>query len=277
MTTMEGSDAEKWSFCMQPGDSLSSSPRNPFRPLNWRWHRAQFTAHGAIRGQRGIDDHWVGRARRYLETVAERPKKRSIRGLRCVVHQALQLRTEDSSERRQELEARILAAQDNATIAARCRISADVVAAYAALFFDVRPLLANSDTVLFRAIGPGLYDPDQRDLPMARRLAAYCGGSEVVDFLFPGIDENHTGPDLATTLLFQHWVMTWRGVPELRELQRWQRLRGHIERQIAREPAQEIPVRGTAPRADLHMIRALVAIPVTDPAAASLLASTAAG
>ena len=262
---------------MRSGDLLSSSPRNPLRPLDWRWQRAQFTIHRAGRGQRGIDDHWVGRARRYLETVAENPKTHRIRGLRCFVHQAHQLRSKDSSERRHEVESRILAAQDDATIAARCRISAVEVAAYAALFFDVRPLLEHTDIVLFQAIGPGLYDPDCQDLPMARRFAAYIGGSEVVDFLFRDTADPHTGADLATTLFHQLWMLVWNDVAGLQELQWWERLRGHFERLIAREPVQESPVRGSAPRADLQMIRALVTIPKTHQATASLITSVATG
>ena len=57
---------------------------------------------------------------------------------------------------RWELEARILAGQSDAEIGARCGLPENVVSAYEAVFFDVRPCTA-IDYLLSQVVGPGVW------------------------------------------------------------------------------------------------------------------------
>ena len=54
---------------------------------------------------------------------------------------------------RHEVEARLLAAQDDDAIAARCGITPGAVAAYARLFYDVRPRLHARSYILHNVVG----------------------------------------------------------------------------------------------------------------------------
>src|SRR5206468_2759107 len=102
------------------------------------------------------DDPWrrtaIALARAAARMAPPSSRRRPPRGL-----EALRLRAASRGPARLAVEARLLAGQDDAAIAARTGLAEDTVAAYAALFFDVQPLLACPDAVRLRAIGARIY------------------------------------------------------------------------------------------------------------------------
>ncbi len=245
-------------FSMDPGDLLTSSPRNPFRPLDWRWHRAKFTVNREPSRRRGIDDRWVARARRFLEAVVAGPKQRRSRGPRIAILQAQTIRFGNFVELRIEIESRLLADQDDATIADRCRMTADVVAAYAALFFDVRPVLSSSDYILFAGVGIQPQNLHNETVAVDYKLAAYFGGPQVVDTLFATSATTSERQATTNARLFQLWVRTRRSPAKWPCLKRLARLLDLIERlgDRDREPLPMSLVRDFVSRPDLTAIRA---------------------
>jgi hypothetical protein len=87
--------------------------------------------------------------------------------------------------RRAELEARLLAGQDDAAVATKMGMAADVVATYEGVFFAVRPRLAYPHYVLGVVLGGGrvYYAPDPADHGLLLRLLGYELGHFYVDTL----------------------------------------------------------------------------------------------
>ena len=84
--------------------------------------------------------------------------------------------------RRAELEARLLAGQDDAAVAAKVGLSAAGVAAYHDVFFAVRPRLAHPHYVLGVVLGGGrvYYAPDPADHGLLLRLLGYEMGLSLI-------------------------------------------------------------------------------------------------
>lgn len=165
-------------------EELEADPRNPFRPLDWRWRRATLIPEPTTRRANRHDDSWVRHARRFVALRRGEPGagRRITITLRRQIDSALRLRSPMCHEVRDHLEARLLAGQDDATIGLRLGLEPGVVAAYAALFFDVRPLLEAHDSLLLIGVGPELHDLEGE--PRATlRAVAFLGGPFVIDAL----------------------------------------------------------------------------------------------
>jgi hypothetical protein len=274
-----GVAAQGEGFCVSPeavGD-LESDPLNPFRPLDWRWRRASLTSTPTSPRGRLLDDPWVRRARRYLAALEGRGggKRRLPRSMEPAIREAQGLRSPRASDAREELEVRLIAGQDDATIAARCGLEPRVVAAYSALFYDVRALLPHSDALLFSAIGPTLYEPDGGGAWAARRLWAYHGGTHAVDALLgrrgdpdaaPGAD----GPDLESVRAFALLVQVRALELGKRDTVHWLRLWAYVERLDALAPPEPVVAPRTVPRPDLAALKAAVMPPAASDAAPRL-------
>jgi hypothetical protein len=87
--------------------------------------------------------------------------------------------------RRAELEARLLAGEDDAAIAAKMALSPAGVSAYHDVLFEVRPRLAHPHYVLGVVLGGGrvFYAPDPADHGLLLRLLGYQMGGHYVDVL----------------------------------------------------------------------------------------------
>jgi hypothetical protein len=158
---------------------------NPFRPPDWRWHRAgQFIEARARR--RREDDDWVVRARRFRADLARaggdigRPRlARTHPELLAACRLWL-----GEPRRRWEVEARLLAGHDDATIADRVGVNPGVIEAFEALFFSVRARLGCSDWISAYAIGARMYeDLDVDDVETLFKAFAFHGGPLVLDAL----------------------------------------------------------------------------------------------
>ena len=107
--------------------------------------------------------------------------------------------------RRAELEARLLAGEDDATVAAKVGLSAPGVAMYHDVFFDIRPRLGADFYILDVVLrGQAWYVPDPDDHGLLLKLFAYQLGGPYVDVLLdyfrepPVLPESLDGLDEAS-------------------------------------------------------------------------------
>lgn len=164
------------------------SPKNPCRSVRWVWDRARNIREGGPPFSKKLDGKWVAAAvklQKALQSVRTTWDKYLISAEQGGPFFAQHLwDTEKDSPQRWEIEARLLAGQDDASIAERVGTDPDVIAAYEAFFFNVRPKLSNRAYVLHQAIGPavarGLRD---RDVDALWKLFGYLGGPLVLDRL----------------------------------------------------------------------------------------------
>jgi hypothetical protein len=91
---------------------------------------------------------------------------------------ALALRSGPACTTRTAAEALLLAGLDDRATASEVGLAPSVVAIYADLFYDVRPILGHPDAVLAKAFGPRLYD-EVSDPGLAVRLLSFTGGPVV--------------------------------------------------------------------------------------------------
>ena len=183
----------------------------------------------------------------------------------AAIEAALTLRSPEAFDIREVLEARLLAGQDDATITARCALELGVVAAYSALFYDVRPLLPHSDALLFRAIGERIYDPDGGGAPALLRLSAYQGGPVVVDALLGRRGDpdaaGEEGPDPASVRAFELFVKSRAVTVEEIGLGGVLRLLAHVERMDALATPEPVVAPRSVPQPDLAAMEAVVMPP----------------
>ena len=166
-------------FSMELVDFL---PRNPLRPVCWRWGLAVCLVRDRLRVRKAWGDDWVRRATRYHRKAARLgdPAHPGLSRLDPVLDGARRLRYGGDPRLRLEVEARVLAGQGDPEIAAACALDADVVGAYAALFFDVRGRLGARDYIAV-TISPSLLTTGHEPDPAAavRRLAFLLGPAAV--------------------------------------------------------------------------------------------------
>jgi hypothetical protein len=186
------------------------SPACPWRPVDWRLRLARLRARGELQG-RGLDDAWVRRAARFHRESARRGREFAAgrdAGLAAALHLLDDVRGRD----RLAVECLLLAGLGDGEVATRLGLPADVIAAYAALFFDVRPLLASPDRIVLTGVDPsaslhtGTAGPE-----VIARLLSFNGGplvaAAVLDLLAGGSSPSATagigagrGADIAAGL-----------------------------------------------------------------------------
>jgi hypothetical protein len=167
---------------------LHHSPKCPFRPIDWRWIVAAFLARTSSRTRRRWIDGPIRRAVKYLRW-ATRPSTsgRSKRSpMDPSIAGAVALRSGPASPIRTAIEALLLAGVDDCTIAARVGLDSGVVAAYHDVFFEVRPLLEHSDSLLARVFGEKLYT-QAPDAEQAVKLLSFFGGQLVAEALVAAV------------------------------------------------------------------------------------------
>ena len=179
-------------------DFIDFAPPNPFLPPDWRWGLARLLKTGARAPRRyePASDPWVGRAREFLAAVGgdgddvseADPVRRDPE-----VHGAYALRSGADGRLRWAVEARLLAGQTDAEVAARCGVPAEVVAAYERLFFDVRDKLGAADHVVLNVIGPGVHDAESAGDPEVwTKLIGYFYGPLALDAVLDALSD---GPE----------------------------------------------------------------------------------
>lgn len=169
---------------------LPSIRDNPRRAPNWRWLRAVEIDSGGPKATRAKDGEagfaWIRRASR-LKRRFEAAGGRADALYRLVQYDsalfwAHNMWADDKAPMRWSIEARILAGETDEQIAKRIGTNADIVTAYAEVFFDVRSLLDNRDyvvnVIMADAVSRGL---TERQYDLLWKMFAFHGGSHVLD------------------------------------------------------------------------------------------------
>ena len=162
--------------------------RSPYRPVAWRWQRAQDLVQRGRYFSLQRDDEPTGRAVHYLRALGSCHTERRLEGLarsQADVH-AARLLHEGSAPTVVEIQARLLARQTPKEIAAITGVPVEVVVSYEALFFNVVDKLHARDWVTVEAIGWWRFDPARgRDAATVLRGFAYHGGLVLLEALLP--------------------------------------------------------------------------------------------
>lgn len=171
-------------------------PYNPLRPVNWRWIRAGQLADGA-NISRQHDDRWTKMAgqfrRRQMAAVTPLAMQQLMSSSRLGnVFMAVALATETAPayvSLRAELEARILANEDNYALSDRLGLRADAIETYCQLFFDVRQRLQRKSFILHFVIGQeGGHRVTPNQYATLWKLFGYFGGPANLDSLITGFE-----------------------------------------------------------------------------------------
>jgi hypothetical protein len=137
-------------------DFLEVSPANTARAPDSRWRRATALVNrGVVTG----DDAWVRRAAAFLTRLRDRRDDHD-QVARQIPDIAAARAVHTSGDRltRGALEGRLLAGLTDDEVAAACGLPAAAVAAYHALFFDVRGGLNAPNWVALHATGSKVFD-----------------------------------------------------------------------------------------------------------------------
>ena len=185
------------------------SYRNPRRPPDWRWKRAELAAKGGYPLSRRRDgDAWVARTTRFIREQAAAKTELDLDELverHPILYWAYDLwctRTDGGNPVRSEIEARLLADDDHRNIARRVRTEAEVIDVYERVFFNVSDCLDNRGYLMHCVLGPSVHLGFQvSEYDLIWKLFALLGGPLAVDLM---IDQSvgHARPDRAGDLKY---------------------------------------------------------------------------
>jgi len=182
---------------------LVNRPDNKRRPPDWRWQRACELAEGA-RPVRGRDDEVVRAAckfRRLIQRCETDMDKLAALDAHPALYEAYSLydATDDHTNNKWELEARLLARESLPAISDKLGIDIDAIMLYERIFFDVMDRLDApgliTHTVIGKSVQTGLAE---REYDCLWKLFGYWLGPSVLDALAykfnnPRHTEGHDG------------------------------------------------------------------------------------
>jgi len=165
-------------------------PASPRRAVDWRWRSATHLRMGLLPAHPAWSDPWVERVVAFqnalgdCEGIPHQPRPAEPDPVLAAAHD---LQLDGGHRLRWHAEALLLAGEGDDSIAGRCGIPAEVVAAYAEVFFDVRTRLERTSYVLHQAI---IVNQDRPEYAVGRAMKTlgYCGGPFVVDFMAAGAE-----------------------------------------------------------------------------------------
>jgi hypothetical protein len=174
-------------------------PLDPWPAPDRRWRRAGFLIRHRLWPFLGRDDPatWAAwRFRRGLRRCHCTAGRRRLARRYPALAEARGLYRSAEPQRRAELEARLLAGEDDGTIGARIGLSAPGVATYHDLFFEVRPRLG-ADFYIFDVVlgGRACYVPGPDDHGLLLKLFGYHMGGLYVDLLLDYFREPPVVPE----------------------------------------------------------------------------------
>jgi hypothetical protein len=175
---------------------LNHLASNPWRPPDWRWHRALGIIDGMPRStpQRDGDKDsckWINRATRFKRAIdgAATDRAKLTVALRYPdIYWAHWIRILDEDTHHQtirySIEARLLARESSNNIGYRHGCDPLVVEAYEALFFNVRDRLHNRDFIVAGVLGEAVHRGlTERQYDLLWKLMGYCCGPHLLDAL----------------------------------------------------------------------------------------------
>lgn len=167
------------------------SSSDPRRPPNWRHMRAASLIDSGRRPSRTADDDWVRTAYRLMAALRGCRQPLDYAAVASAFgppYWAYDVNFSDALDRgnpmKAELEARLLAGQDDRAIADRFGADPMMVGAYAMIYFDVRWAVESGARgyVMHQVLGPSLHAGFvESDYATLWKFAALTGGPEVLD------------------------------------------------------------------------------------------------
>ena len=173
--------------------SLQFAASNPCRPPDWRWQRAvalRERVAGAMQPNRRLDGPdgfaWINTSLKF---------QRELAGARSEVAKARLMERRPSlfwahwiwrasNPIKHVIEAQLLANSTDYAIGFRCNTPPDVIAAYEAVFFNVREKLQHRSYILNCVLGPAIHRGlSEREYDLLWKLYGYFLGPSVVDAL----------------------------------------------------------------------------------------------
>lgn len=160
--------------------------KDPARSPSWRWDLVGSIMSGPAVSEPKVRDRWI---RKGIELWKLRHRPAEVAGTSLEpVWMAHRIYLWDNPSR-WLLEARILAGQSDDEIAGKLGVDRRTVAAYEALFFNVRDRLDNPDYIMGAAIGTISATISHGNMEPLWKLYAYFGGPVMLEHLaynFPG-------------------------------------------------------------------------------------------
>jgi hypothetical protein len=162
-------------------------PADPLQDPASRWLRCQYLVEHGREPFPALDDALTLDAWRFLRDMRQcldDAERQRLAQRHPSVAAAYQLFTQVGPLQRAEMEARVLAGENDEIIALKCRCTPAVIAAYHDLFFAVRPHLQAEVYILNLAIGPKVHDGlTSADHEILLKLVGYRMGGRMVDQL----------------------------------------------------------------------------------------------
>ncbi len=181
-----------------PIDPRDCAPNSPFRPPSWRYHRTRHLIEEGRAPEPGFDDGLTRLAWPYFagSPANDGAGPERLAQSHPAVDEAFAFYTGAEPIRRAELEARILAGQTDDEIAAKLGLSAAGVAAYEALFYDVRRSLTADTYIVNCVIGPKVhYGITPEDHELLLKVYGYALGPIFLDVLLDYFRDPPVVPD----------------------------------------------------------------------------------
>ena len=173
--------------------SLNIACDNPFRPPNWRWLRANEIHDGlglptSMRRDTPMGCKWIKRAHRFLRDYRacnnNDRQKALLAEARHDIFWAHWAWNAELNPQKFSIEAHILARENDFEIGFRCGVQPGVVAAYEALFFNVRDKLQHQKYILNCVLGASVHRGlSEREFDLLWKLYGYFLGPHVLDML----------------------------------------------------------------------------------------------
>jgi hypothetical protein len=177
---------------------------NLHQDLDRRWRRCGYLISHGCRPSWKRDDALTWDAWRFrlgLDGDHDQADRQQLDHHFPAITEAYRLYTNPVPLKRWELEARLLANETNAVIAAKCGLSVEAVQVYADLFYNVRPVLAADTYVALEVVGGKAHfgiEPD--DFEALLKHFGYSFGGYAVDDMLEYIREPPTVPVCLTRL-----------------------------------------------------------------------------
>jgi hypothetical protein len=185
------------------------SPKNPRRPVDWRWQRASLAASGEYPLSRRRDnDGWIARAAQFIKEQDNCNNELDLAVLSeqhpvlYWAHDIWHTQGDAGNPVRSEVEARLVADDQLDNIARRVATEVAVIEAYERLFFNVRERLTNRGYLMHCVLGPAIHLGFQAsEYDLIWKLFAVLGGPLAVDLM---VDQSigHAVPERASDLKY---------------------------------------------------------------------------
>jgi hypothetical protein len=154
---------------------------SPFRAPDWRWRRAQWLVTHGYHFSQKRDDEATRKAVQYLRALIRGKGDLSSTSLtRFPDVWAAHRLSENGGTDKHLVQARLLAGEPAAVVAAKCALPQATVSAFETVFFDITGRLGCPDWIITHVLGPGWWAGFSED-GQVWKAVAFLGGPLALD------------------------------------------------------------------------------------------------